>query len=69
MDFSFSNLAAGIVFGSFGLYAVKRGKKNSNLIDILIGVTLLVYPYFIDNALINWGLGTALLILLYRFRK
>lgn len=69
MDFSFSNLAAGIIFGSFGLYSLKRGKRNSDALDIIIGVTLMIYPYFVENAWINWSLGSALLFFVYKRRR
>lgn len=68
MDFSFSSIAAGIIFGSFGIYGFKQGKKNSNVMQILIGITLIGYSYFVPDPWINWGLGTTLLIMLYRFR-
>lgn len=66
MDFSFSSIAAGIIFGSFGLYAFKLGKKNSNLKQIFIGIILLTYSYFVPNPWINWGLGSALLYILFK---
>lgn len=66
MELSFSSIAAGIIFGSFGLYAIKLGKKKSNVIQIIIGITLLTYSYFIPNLWINWGIGSVLLILLFK---
>lgn len=69
MELSFSSVAAGIIFGSFGIYAIKRGKNRSHVLDILVGITLLVYPYFVTNVWLNWGLGVGLLTVVYRFRK
>ncbi|MFZ4714782.1 MAG: hypothetical protein ACOYL6_13780 [Bacteriovoracaceae bacterium] len=68
MDLSFSNVAAGIIFGSFGLYLLKRAKKYSRILDGLLGFSLMVFPYFIDNPWINWGLGLAMLFTAYYYR-
>lgn len=69
MELSFSSVAAGIIFGSFGIYTIKRGKNRSHVLDILVGITLLVYPYFVTNVWLNWGLGIGLLTVVYRLRK
>lgn len=68
MDFTFSNIMAGIVFGSFGLYVFKLGKQKSHAIPIVLGLTLMIYPYFISNEWINWGLGSALLFAAYKLK-
>lgn len=65
MDFSFSNLFAGFVFGTFGLYVFQQGRKKVNYTLLFTGITLMVYPYFIDNAWLNWGIGSALLYFAY----
>jgi hypothetical protein len=69
MDLSFSNIAAGIVFGSFGIYLLKRAKKFARLLDVFFGIGLLILPYFIDNPWLNWSIGSTLLFLAYRYRR
>lgn len=66
MNFSLSSLAAGFVFGVFGVYILKQGKKDANIPKILIGVAMLAYPYFIENIYLIWGLGAVLLFLGYK---
>jgi hypothetical protein len=67
-NFSFSSIFAGIVFSSFGVYFIKQGRKTANLNHIVIGVVLLIFPYFVSNEFLIWSLGSALLFLAYRMR-
>jgi hypothetical protein len=69
MDLSFSNIAAGIIFGSFGIYLLKRAKKFARFLDSILGMGLLIFPYFIENPWLNWGIGSTLLFLAYRYRR
>jgi cytochrome c-type biogenesis protein CcmH/NrfF len=66
VNFSLSALAAGFIFGVFGLYFIKQGKRNADIPPILVGVALLVYPYFVENVFLLWGIGVALLVLGFR---
>lgn len=45
--FSPGALVAGILFGTFGIYSFGRGKKRQNVMLMLIGVALMVFPYFV----------------------
>jgi hypothetical protein len=63
MDFSFSNLFAGLVFGTFGFSFFKLGRKRSNGTAILLGVALMVFPYLVENVYLMWGIGSVLLYL------
>jgi len=67
-DFSISSLAAGFVFGVFGLYLLKQGGKRSNPWHFLIGLGLIIYPYFVSGAFLTWGLGAVGLGLAYAKR-
>ncbi len=60
MNFSTSGIAAGIVFGVCGIYFLHSGRKEGNAWGMLIGGALLVYPYFVVNAYLTWGIGVAL---------
>ena len=68
MNFSFSALAAGFVFGICGLYLFRFAKKQQHVPNIAIGVALMIYPYFIQNEYVLWGAGFALLFLAYQLR-
>jgi hypothetical protein len=34
--------------------------------SLVIGIALLAYPYFVENAYALWGIGAALLFLAYK---
>lgn len=55
-------LFAGLVFGTLGVYLIKEGRRLSNLGKILIGVALMVYPYFFSSAILTWLIGTVLFL-------
>lgn len=60
MDFSYSGMMAGLLFGIWGVYFFRQGKKDSNLKLIAIGITLFIYPYFISDTALLWGVGVSL---------
>lgn len=66
MNFSLSSLIAGLLFGILGVFFFKEGKREGNVLRILIGLTLMIYPYFIENDYILWSLGVGLTFLAYR---
>ncbi len=55
------NLLAAFIFGTIGLGAFLYGKKLARWKPLAIGVGLMVYPYFVTNRLLVWGIGVALL--------
>jgi hypothetical protein len=66
MNFSFSSLMASLIFGIFGIYLFRLGKKRSHGVLIAVAVALMVYPYFVDNEILVWGIGAALTFLGYK---
>ena len=44
-------LVASLVFSGIGYYYLKRGRYQGDTLKIGIGVVMLVYPYFVTNAL------------------
>ncbi len=65
MQFSVSTLIAGFVFGIFGIFIFRDGKKESNFRRLMIGLVLLVYGFFVTNPWLAWGLGLFLVWLNY----
>ena len=55
-----STLFVIIVFSAVGLAAFRRGKREGNMICLLLGVALLVYPYFVEGLALNALIGAAL---------
>ena len=64
-DFSLSTLMAGFVFGVFGFYMLKNARKSGNFWHMLIGLGLMIYPYFVSGSLVTWGIGVALMAFAY----
>ena len=60
-----ADIFGSILFGSIGLAAVIYGKKSALWKPMLIGVVLMVYPYFVSNVALMLGIGAALVGLLY----
>lgn len=44
-----TRLLLSVVVGSFGLAYFVYGKKQQRLVPALVGIGLMVYPYFVDN--------------------
>ncbi len=66
MNFSLSALAASFVFGIFGIYIFNHGRKHAHGPVIGVGLALMIYPYFIENEILLWGIGIVLLGFAYR---
>ena len=65
MDFSFSSIFAGLLFGVWGMYFVKRAKSQAHWPSLFVGIGLMIYPYFVENVYLVWGLGVVLIFLGY----
>lgn len=59
-SFSISSLIAGFIFGIIGLWIFNRGRKAPSVRFAIIGLLLMLYPYFVSGALLTWGVGLAL---------
>ncbi|RYZ78143.1 MAG: hypothetical protein EOP06_29605 [Proteobacteria bacterium] len=60
MQFSFSSIAASIIFSSAGLYVFRHGKKRASAVLMGIGIALMVYTYVTPNPWADWLGGIAL---------
>ncbi|VAW11630.1 hypothetical protein MNBD_BACTEROID05-981 [hydrothermal vent metagenome] len=67
--FSIGGLVAGLLFGSIGFIAFFYGKKRSEFRPLLIGIALMVYPYFLRQTIVLWIVGAGLTVALYFFRE
>ena len=63
-----STLFAGLIFGAIGFVAFAYGKKQTLFKPMILGIVLMVYPYFISNAIALWVIGILLTVALYFFR-
>jgi len=64
-----ANLLAMLVFGIVGLAAFRYGKKMHSGTPMIIGVALMVYPYFVTQTWLLYIIGIALCAGLYWLRE
>ncbi len=53
-------LFLGLVFGAIGTVYLALAKKEHDVMYLLCGFALIVYPYFIDNAVLIIVIGVAI---------
>ena len=58
LNLSTANLIGGFVFGSIGFVAFIYGKRMNLWRPMLLGIALMVYPYFISDDLLMIAIGT-----------
>lgn len=63
-----SALFASILFGLIGAVAFGYGKRNANWRSMLIGGSLIVFPYFVAQTWLAYVIGGALCAALFLFR-
>lgn len=57
LSFDVPSLIAGLIFGIVGLYVFRRGRKESSIRLVMLGLALMIYPYFVEGAALNWIAG------------
>jgi hypothetical protein len=48
---------------------VRESRRRANTYFMLIGIALMVYPYFSKNVWTDWGIGIGLCYLAYELRN
>lgn len=67
--FSAWGIVGGILFGGIGFVAFMYGKKNAEWRPMVLGISLMVYPYFVRGTLLLYLAGIALSAALYFWRE
>ncbi len=65
---STSSLLWGLIFGSIGFGFFVYGKKQGEVIPLLCGLALMIFPYFVSSTLLLVLIGVALMVIPYFFR-
>lgn len=63
------SLFAAILFGAIGMGAFVHGKRAGLAKPMIIGIILMVYPYFVSEGWLVFLIGIILCYLLYLFRE
>lgn len=61
MDFDASSLLASLLVGSIGLGLFLYGKKQTRLPQLLVGLALMAFPYFVSSAALVYAIAGGLL--------
>jgi len=64
-NFDPGTLLAGLLISSIGFVLLSYGKKMTRPPHMVVGLVLLVYPYFVSNVLLTFAIGAVLLFLLW----
>ena len=67
-DLTVSSIMAGFVFGVWGMFLIRQGRKEGNFWHGGLGCAMLVYPFFVTGPWLTWGIGCGLLYLAYQKR-
>ena len=67
-NISWVNIVGYFIFGGIGFVAFVYGKKEKSLKPLLIGIALMMCPYFITNVFWFYVVGIGLCFLLYFWR-
>ncbi|MBI1977498.1 MAG: hypothetical protein HYS55_01965 [Candidatus Omnitrophica bacterium] len=64
-----ANLIGGVIFSSIGVAAFIYGKKQASYKPMVIGILLVAFPYFVQNAALLYMVGILLVLALFLFRN
>lgn len=65
---SAATLLWGVLFGSIGFGFFLYGKKQRAIVPLMCGLALMVFPYFVSNAVWLVLVGTLLIVTPYFFK-
>jgi hypothetical protein len=58
----------GLIFGSIGMGYIVYGRKQANMMALLAGVGLCVFPYFTNSVWMSIAIGVGLVFLPFVIR-
>jgi hypothetical protein len=61
MDLSGASLLASLLVGTVGVGLFIYGKKQLRIPQLITGIALMVYPYFVGGALAIYGIAALLI--------
>jgi hypothetical protein len=64
-SFSLASILIAVVFSIVGYAAFRYGRKNGETRPLLLGIGLMAYGYFVNNAWVSLGIGAVLTLLLF----
>ena len=64
MDLSAGTLIASLFVSSIGFALFLYGKKQVRFPQLMVGIAMMTYPYFIAGPILMLGVGVGLIVLL-----
>ncbi len=58
----------GVIFSSIGLGYFLYGKKQKMIVPFIVGLVLMIFPYFTESNVLLSGIGTLLSVIPYFLR-
>ncbi len=62
-------LLAGLIFGTIGFFVFLHSQKNRHWRNMIIGIVMMIYPYFVSHPIFVWVIGIILTALLYFWKE
>ena len=62
-------LLLALLFGSFGLGFFVYGRKQQEVVPLICGLVLMVFPYFISNTILLVAIGVVVIVVPYFVRN
>ncbi|UYL07856.1 hypothetical protein B9G69_012450 [Bdellovibrio sp. SKB1291214] len=60
LDYSVGALIAGTIFGLIGIWLFRKGRRESHMPNVMVGLGLMIYPLFVTSTLYTWVVGLLL---------
>jgi hypothetical protein len=57
-----------MLFGAIGLGYLTYGRRQKVIVPLVVGISLLLFPYFISNVYLLVAIGGLLMVIPYFFR-
>jgi hypothetical protein len=65
---STASLLWGLLFGSIGVGFFMYGKKQNDVVPLVCGLMLMIFPYFVSSTILLVAIGAALVAVPYFVR-
>jgi hypothetical protein len=65
LDINYNELLVSILVSSVGFIAFVYGKRQARAPQMIAGLILMIFPYFVSNVLAIFGIGAAVMAVMW----
>lgn len=58
-----------VIFSLLGIWAIKEGRREANIKQLLLGIGLVGYSYFTSEVWLVWLIGVVLSVAVFKVRE